>query len=228
MSDRSFTRGKCVFCKNDYSRPGMPRHLQACPERQAAIAAAKDQGTPEIQLYHLAIQDAYGGDYWMNLEIRADATLYELDRFLRDIWLECCGHMSSFDIAGQSYISSLAGWWNDEDQDMSARLDQVLSPGLEFDYQYDFGSTTSLKLRVVAERTGALAQGQKLQLMARNDPLEFDCAVCGQPATVICTFCEYTLLCNTCLEEHECGEDGLLPVVNSPRMGVCGYTGDAW
>jgi hypothetical protein len=28
-------------------------------------------------------------------------------------------------------------------------------------------------------------------------------------------------------EEHECGEEALLPVVNSPRMGMCGYTGAA-
>ena len=27
---------------------------------------------------------------------------------------------------------------------------------------------------------------------------------------------------------HDCDEDHRLPVVNSPRCGVCGYTGTAW
>ena len=35
----------------------------------------------------------------------ADATLADLDRFLRDIWLECCGHMSQFTIGKARYIS---------------------------------------------------------------------------------------------------------------------------
>jgi hypothetical protein len=32
-------------------------------------------------------------------------------------------------------------------------------------------------------------------------------------------------LCQACAEDHECGEDMQLPVVNSPRVGVCGYAG---
>ncbi len=30
--------------------------------------------------------------------------------------------------------------------------------------------------------------------------------------------------CDQCIEEYE-GEYGSLPIVNSPRMGVCGYNG---
>jgi hypothetical protein len=33
--------------------------------------------------------------------------------------------------------------------------------------------------------------------------------------------------CQDCLVEHECGEEMALPVVNSPRMGVCGYAGES-
>jgi hypothetical protein len=32
-------------------------------------------------------------------------------------------------------------------------------------------------------------------------------------------------LCDECAVGHECGEEMLLPVVNSPRVGVCGYVG---
>ena len=32
-------------------------------------------------------------------------------------------------------------------------------------------------------------------------------------------------LCEDCAKTHECGEEMLLPVCNSPRLGVCGYCG---
>ncbi len=31
--------------------------------------------------------------------------------------------------------------------------------------------------------------------------------------------------CDKCIEAHECGEDYVMPIVNSPRTGVCGYVG---
>jgi hypothetical protein len=111
---------------------------------------------------------------------------------------------------------------------MDVKLSEVLYPDLEFSYEYDFGSTTHLDLRVVSEREGTVDKGELIQVMARNDPIDYQCDECGEPATVICVFCNYTLLCDECSETHECGMDGFLPVVNSPRMGVCGYTGDAW
>ena len=57
----------------------------------------------------------------------------------------------------------------------------------------------------------------------------FACVECGRPATQLCSCCiyeEYAFYCDECGEEHECGEDMMLPVVNSPRMGVCGYCGE--
>lgn len=41
--------------------------------------------------------------YWLYLEMPARATLTDLDGFLRDIWLECCGHLSAFDIGTVRY-----------------------------------------------------------------------------------------------------------------------------
>ena len=35
-------------------------------------------------------------------------------------------------------------------------------------------------------------------------------------------------LCDEHAETHDCGGEYFLPVVKSPRVGVCGYTGDAW
>ncbi|MBV1730429.1 MAG: hypothetical protein KUA33_09465 [Methanobacterium sp.] len=68
------------------------------------------------------------------------------------------------------------------------------------------------------------AKGKSIQLLARNDPPLIACESCGKIGTQVCAECA-TWLCDECAHKHECGEDMLLPVVNSPRVGMCGYTG---
>ena len=36
--------------------------------------------------------------------MKAKSTLEELDDFLRGAWLECCGHLSDFEIDGITYM----------------------------------------------------------------------------------------------------------------------------
>ncbi|MGZ8519503.1 MAG: hypothetical protein ACXWX7_05065, partial [Candidatus Binatia bacterium] len=68
-----------------------------------------------------------------------------------------------------------------------------------------------------------------VRLLARNEPLVWPCDDCQAPATVVCPFCIDSgdgLFCDAHADAHEhAGEEVYLPVVNSPRMGVCGYTG---
>jgi hypothetical protein len=113
---------------------------------------------------------------------------------------------------------------------MDVPLADVLNVGTKFTHEYDFGSTTELRLRVVGEREGVpLDDEDPVTLLARNDPPDIRCVVCGEPATQVCTSCNWQdqgWLCDKCAPKHECGEEMLLPVVNSPRVGVCGYTGE--
>jgi hypothetical protein len=223
------TKGQCVFCKKSFAKGGMTRHLQACQARQEAQEAVGGKTKP-ARLFHLVAEGLYTPEYWLHLELPAAITLQDLDQFLRDIWLECCGHLSMFEIEGQKYTQLFDDGYFPEDEDMTVKLGQIFRPGLAMDYEYDFGSTTYLKLKVVDERTGRVS-GQGIKLMARNDPPEILCDVCGKPATQICTMCIYEgegWLCKEHAETHECGEDYFLPVVNSPRVGACGYTGDAY
>ena len=68
--------------------------------------------------------------------------------------------------------------------------------------------------------------------MARNDMPEETCIECGRPATHLCLSCmhdlENAVLCDEHAEEHM-GEDMGDPIelVNSPRLGLCGYCGPA-
>ena len=227
------SKGVCRFCNKSFAKSGISRHLAACKARKSVYAqpesGKKAGGARTGRLFHLQAADAYGPLYWMHFEIPASATLGQLDRFLRDIWLECCGHLSMFKIGQQAY--SISPMIEYGDRNMRDRLDKVLNPGIEFAHEYDFGTTTYLTLRVVAEREGLIGTKGEVSIMARNDPPEIMCESCGKSAaTQVCAQCIYydrAWYCDECAPGHECGLDMMLPVVNSPRVGMCGYTGDA-
>lgn len=220
--------GRCRFCDGSFSKSGMSRHLLACPGRTAALAGAagKEKGTES--LFHLVVSGRHAPQYWLHLEVPANTTLETLDAFLRDIWVECCGHLSAFTIRGTSYASLVDDVWGMDDESMNVKLSTVLGVGDTFPYEYDLGSTTYLGLKVVSQRQGR-PLGRGVQVLAQNEAPFIPCDACGQEAaTQICSACSWSgkgWLCDRCGKSHRCGEEMLLPVVNSPRVGVCGYTG---
>jgi len=221
MSKRQST-GKCHLCGEVVSRASMTRHLSACSQPEASKSpAGKQQPGPS---FHLFVEGRDAKAYWMHLAVPVTAPLSKLDRFLRDTWLECCGHMSAFDIGGNRYAAAPM----DGEMSMRAPLRQVLDVGMKFFYEYDYGSTTELALKVVALHEQGTPKGT-VQLLARNEAPQISCNECGaQPATQICTECAWNgegWLCEACVAEHECDDEMCLPVVNSPRVGVCAYTG---
>lgn len=356
-ASREVSQGICNFCQGEFAKNKITQHLKSCKARLAG--SAKQEGNKQ-RLFHLQVEGKYRPGYWMHLEVPAAATLDELDDFLRYIWLECCGHLSEFEIDGESYSAnpeddfgmnfgglSLVGGTqatseededeeDEEDEDegeepgmqeiatemsrqlslelqadlknvpvaqiekkleemfadnmppgmpegalpmlrpllsqmatslqqgtlaqdladleeeaedeggMQSELGEVLEVGEKFSYVYDFGSSSTLSLRVVDEREGVVpvVEDEELEeieladdeeeiaifVMARNEPPALVCHICGQPATRVASASEYdalaeTALCDTHAEKAEY-PDELLPIVNSPRTGICGYTGD--
>ncbi|MDR3334986.1 MAG: hypothetical protein LBT13_08915, partial [Treponema sp.] len=159
-------------------------------------------------------------NYWLLLDIASNAVLKDLDWFLRQIWLECCGHMSAF--FGKSFGGGRFKF------DMKKRISDF-NPGDKLRYVYDMGNSTELTISIIGE-TQRPKQKNTVRLLARNVAPEFTCA-CGKPASSICSRCMYDadnpFLCDDCAKTHE---HEALPVVNSPRMGECGYDGeqDKW
>jgi hypothetical protein len=204
----------------------MTRHLKSCP---AEHEPSRGRAT---RLFRLRIEDASSPIFWMDLEMKAGATLDELDNFLRWTWLECCGHLSAFHIGGEDYMVPQAvgrSFGDPDERSMEIELSDALSSGTRFEHVYDFGTSTELKLRVVDEREGRLGR-EPLRLLSRNEPPVWACEVCGEAAAWVCQFCMYEtdnpFYCEDHAEDHDCAEpEMLLPVVNSPRMGMCGYTG---
>lgn len=217
------SEGKCGFCGGVFGKAVMTTHLKSCRRKQAASETAR-KASKKMTAFHLLVEGRYLPQYWMHLEMRTDASLEVLDQFLRDAWLECCGHMSEFRIENRAYLVMPM----DRDEGtMDERLQDVLSPGMVFYHTYDFGSTTYLKLKVFSEWDSDVKR-KEVRVLARNEPPEIPCGLCGKPVVHICAECVYSAkgwLCEACAGKHECGDEMFLPVVNSPRVGVCGYTG---
>lgn len=237
------TSAKCEYCFNTFPSSSMGKHLQSCKERDAYFQSRvsnslskANSGRPDSRsVFLLKISSPFMPEYWLFAEANGTCRLLELDYFLRDMWLECCGHLSCFTINNQDYDSVVENdpVFDTDSKSMYYRLDKILKPGMVFDYQYDFGSTTELVINVLSARPGRVRQSDgPVRLAARNDTIYFQCKSCKkQEATDICTDCgsRYSLigftLCKNCLKSHKCGEEMALPIVNSPRTGVCGYTG---
>ncbi len=223
MARRKQTRGSCTYCERKMTRGGMARHLQACAERQDAVASASQKRGKNQSLYHLQVQDAWGGDFWLHLEMPGSATLEDLDYYLRAIWLECCGHLSRF---------SPGGWGSDE-VPMDASIGGIFEPGVELTHIYDFGTSSETLVKGAAVREGKVITQRPVVLMARNDQPEAYCLECEQPATYLCMEClhEYGqsgMLCDEHAKAHPHDNYGEpVPFVNSPRLGMCGYDGSA-
>lgn len=350
------SNGTCNFCHGEFDKSKMTQHLKYCKQRAAMIKQADAGSEEKERIFHILVEGKYLPMYWMHLEMPAQATLLNLDNFLRAIWVECCDHLSEFRVGKISFpsprpdfsdfailgapIDSENGKVEEEEEDeyeeeedngltleeemvfltnqakavveqisaefpqglvnasieeiaaklhhkmlqegrmapadlessevqedimntayllkwgmfvssitipyseleMDYRLGKVLKVGTKFSYTYDFGSSTYLSLRVIAEREGVMTdvnedEDEVVQILSRNEDPVIPCRQCGKPATRIVPgygSVELGALCDTCKlkgdEKDYISEEELLPIVNSPRVGVCGYTGgeDMW
>jgi hypothetical protein len=222
---RQTSQGECHFCQQTFAKNGMAKHLAACEKRDLTWMPTGKSKVRKAKLLHLLVEGRDLPLYWLHVEVPADASLKTLDSFLRNIWLECCGHLSAFTIDGRRY--SIAPMDDFDEKGMSAKLGSVFRPDVKAFHEYDFGTTTDLALKYVSERE-ADYRGYDVTVLARNEPPEIKCEVCGKPATQVCSGCIWEgegWVCDRHARDHECGEDMLLPVVNSPRVGMCAYTG---
>lgn len=218
------TKGSCGFCGKVLTRSGLTRHLDTCAKRKALFEKEGAEGKGEKQvLFHLVAQDAWAGEYWLHLEMNASATLQALDKYLRAIWLECCGHMSQFTIGDP---------WTGKKLGKTQTLEKAFSGTDSIQHVYDFGTSSETKITLVAWREGQPLGPKPIFLMARNAPLQDLCQSCDTIATHLCIECleinDYGLLCTEHAQEHSHDDYGEpVPIYNSPRMGMCGYAGPA-
>lgn len=215
--------GTCALCGEAITKRGVSKHLERCPRWNTVLQAAQASSRPEETLWHLRVQDAYDKDFWLNLEMSGSASLEKLDKYLRAIWLECCGHLSKFTIGG----------WSGMDIAKARKADAIFQPGLTLRHLYDFGTTSETDIKVVGFRSGKTASKHPITLLARNQMPPVECQECDQPAKWLCQECMYEenktgYLCDEHVEGHPHSNYGdPMPLFNSPRTGMCGYSGPA-
>jgi hypothetical protein len=147
MQEKIKSEGKCLFCGKTFAKAGINRHLATHLEEKA-----KDEKSGYSFLVKIETDKSWGATpYFLSLWIDGDTTMKTIDKFLRDIWLECCGHLSKFHGAG-----------------MAKKAKEVFEKGLQLNYEYDFGSTTALALTVVGEYP--IKADKKIVLLSRNEP----------------------------------------------------------
>lgn len=225
MSRTPQSRGKCQYCGEESAKSGIDRHLAKCAMRAQALQAANAGKESEETLWHIRVQDAFAKEFWLDLEMRGSASLTTLDKYLRAIWLECCGHLSKFTVGG----------WGGYDVGKARKANDVFKKETDLLHLYDFGTTSETKIHVVGSREGKATTKHPIALMARNNMPEMLCNECDKPATYLCIECLYEaeepgtwFLCDEHAEGHPHTEYGEpLPLVNSPRLGMCGYEGPA-
>lgn len=201
--------GQCKFCEQDFAEKQIVDHLDNCEKRK------KNQNIKNLRL---KISDPNMKNFWLIVESNNQATFKNLDVLIKDVWVECCGHLSQF------------GGLKKEVGKGKIIMD-TLDTGGSIDYTYDFGSSTELVIKALKYSNYQLSGKGKVELVARNYLPPSNCVKCGQQATLVCAACidnGSTFVCDKCAEkyhneESEKEEHYLLPLANSPRCGVCGY-----
>ncbi len=213
------SEGKCSFCAETIAQRGIIRHLSTHLKK-----LTKENPVEKDTSYLVYVK---ADIMFLCLWVDGKTTFTKIDSFLRKIWLECCGHMSAF-----TYIKDGLLDKRPKEVPMKWRADKLLAKGKKLTYEYDYGSTTYLKIEVKEELE--IPAQDAIVLLSRNEPLKIMCDVCKEK--IATELCEVHLwegegyYCKTCAKKHakkceDFDDYARMPIVNSPRMGVCGYDG---
>ena len=241
------TNGKCSYCLSSFSGNTMGKHLLSCKSRQDFFKAFEETTSSkvtrnkikkvEVTYYLFKIFSPEYPEYWLYVDLSEDLTLLNLDSFLRNTWLECCGHLSSFIVMEETYESQIDNLTDRDSKSMRIKLKELLlQKDMYIGYTYDYGDSTLLNIKVVSSQRAITTKNRNkfIKISARNDDIVYKCFDCRkEKATEICVICIYekaggrkqSSFCKSCVTKHECGEEMTSPIVNSPRSGICGYTG---
>jgi len=212
MEKQLKSKGKCLFCSLEFEQKEIGKHIG-----KHLSEMEKEHNAKTTESYHHIVVEAY--EMFLHILLQSESKMKVLDNFLRDIWLDCCGHLSNF------------GHKNFRIK-MSDTIADIFVPKVKIYHDYDYGSTTRVELKAI--KTYELHLKEDFMLLSRNEPLQLICSVCKDlPAEYLCSVCIWeseAFLCEHCAVKHEetCGDFAdyaRMPIVNSPRIGVCGYEG---
>ena len=206
-------KAKCYYCNKELTERTIKRHMKNCSEMKKRIEEQSATNKKQRNQFIIAIKPKYdGNEYCIYLSIDGTLGLVHIDQFIRDIWVECCGHLSGFRIRGKFY----------QDYSMNTKLNDILDINEKFEYEYDFGSTTHLILEVV-DIIQVSSSFSQIEIIARNHEIEHECEICGAKANYF-NYEKDEWECKNCIDK-DTDMISKFDYCNSPRDGVCCYEG---
>src|SRR4051794_28919348 len=104
---RLISKGTCAFCKAELAKNKMTQHLKFCKQRLATLATQEEQSQEtKTRLFHILAEGQYNPQYWLHFEIPASESLWSLDDFLKDMWIDDLDHLNGFTINGTNYSTN--------------------------------------------------------------------------------------------------------------------------
>ena len=91
MTEELTSEGKCMYCNQLLSQKEITKHLA----KHLADKEKADTGIKTQTYCHIVVE---ADIMFLHLLVKGSAKIETIDIFLRNIWLECCGHMSGFRI----------------------------------------------------------------------------------------------------------------------------------
>ena len=227
MQEEIKSKGKCLFCGKMLAKIGINRHLAIHLKEKASRSNAGKSFLVMVETRKGRASTPYFLCLWIDGKIE----MAVFDRFLRDIWLECCDHKSDLrkrqgDMVKKikdDFIHNLMeedkveeamrfitmNYFDEADEvSIYDKAERIFKKGVvldyDFDYNYHFSSPTPLSITVIEEY--AVEADSEIVLLSRNEPLAIMCSTCKKmPAKHICTACfQYinAIFCDDCAKKH--------------------------
>lgn len=202
--------GTCLLCRAAVSKKMGLRHSDSCLQSSGWPIGSSPS-------FIIRIEDRHDPTYWLMVLAKHDARLSDIDCLIRDVWVECCNHLSSFTIGNETYM--------DSDEEMNMPLATLIKKGSLFYYEYDLESPTELRLKVLDVTPVMPPEGQ-VCLTARNNRPAYPCRMCGKKADFYVTNSEKDEAGQYCCLDCTIHLDGVYIqlIENSPRTGICCYS----
>lgn len=203
--------GQCLVCRKEITRKSAEMHLISYQKQEKA--------TPPAFLIEVTAENR--PEYWMYLSCSPDATLDKIDILLKQIWMGD-DHLSLFTIEGEEYVP------HPERSTLKVKVKELFRPGIAFTYAYNFYSPTVLHLVVLMSPPDHIPPKGSICVVARNSRIPYDCDLCGDKAEFFCDECYLEtgapLICKDCLREHDCSDEQLQVIPNTPVIGIEPFT----
>jgi hypothetical protein len=210
--------GKCFICSEEFSVRSISRHVKSCINNI--------KGKEKALMIHIK----GGGPFYIIVLGPLEGLKFkDLDIFLRDVWYECCGHMSRFDIGNEYSLMDIEEMDDDDEKIMKMPLRNIKNY-VNVGYEYDFGSTSYAQIKLL----DIVSINQKIKdfkVISYNNLPKIKCEKCEKYSEYLAIDYnndEHLLLCKKHIKEIEDNDDdedfAIFKLENNPRVGVCGDT----